>query len=530
MWRQIDEAFGAARRLERPGMDGTNASGTTDRTTTVNRERADRRRAVARTVRDLRERLISTTGTKPAYDYELLLTFARTRLAGAYALPFLVVLLAATALVWIDVALVVGWAALVLAMHVLVLTIANRFTQLASEKVNVKAWSRRFAAADFIYGLAWGTILLFSTAGQGVGLEVFQFSTGLTVIAVGTMLASSVPLAAVTGTLPVALLLAAILSSHGEFLFHTMALMAGGAEAFFLILAARLHSTTLLMIESRAVKDQLIGELETANAISDESRRRAEEANLAKSRFLATMSHELRTPLNAILGFSEVMKNEILGPLANASYKEYIGDIHSSGQHLLNLINEILDLSRIEAGRYELHEEPVNLAYLVEECRHLVSLKARNKNITVIERLEPDLPRLWADERAVRQVVLNLLSNAVKFTQSGGAVEVEVGWTAGGGQYVTVRDNGPGIPEEEIPIVLSAFGQGSIAIKSAEQGTGLGLPIVQALMRTHDGTFELRSKLREGTEAICIFPKARVMEALPPIQDDGRRSRWRRAG
>ncbi len=510
-------------------MEETSVGVATDKTV-VNRERADRRRAVARTVRDLRERLTSTTGTRPAYDYELLLTYARTRLAGGYALPILVLLLAATALVWIDIALVVAWATLVLVMHVLVLTISSRFTQLAPEAVNVKSWSRRFALAEFVYGLAWGTILVFSTTGQGVGLEVFQFSTALTIIAVGTMLASSVPLAAVTGTLPVALTLAVILASHGDFLYLAMAVMAGGAEAFFLILAARLHSTTLMMIESRAVKDLLIGELETAKAISDESRRRAEEANLAKSRFLATMSHELRTPLNAILGFSEVMKNEILGPLANANYKEYIGDIHASGQHLLNLINEILDLSRIEAGRYELHEEPVNLAYLVDECRHLVQLKARTKNITLTERVEPGLPRLWADERAVRQVILNLLSNAVKFTQTGGAVDVQVGWTSDGGQFIAVRDNGPGIPEEEIPIVLSAFGQGSIAIKSAEQGTGLGLPIVQALMRTHDGSFELRSKLREGTEAVCTFPKVRVMEALPPIQDDRRRNRLRKAG
>jgi two-component system cell cycle sensor histidine kinase PleC len=126
-------------------------------------------------------------------------------------------------------------------------------------------------------------------------------------------------------------------------------------------------------------------------------------------------------------------------------------------------------------------------------------------------------------------VVLNLLSNAVKFTQPGGRIETRVGWTSGGGQYVSVSDNGPGIPEEEIPIVLSAFGQGSIAIKSAEEGTGLGLPIVQALMHTHDGSFELASKLRQGTVATAIFPRSRVMEALPPI-DEARRIRLKRTG
>ena len=154
----------------------------------------------------------------------------------------------------------------------------------------------------------------------------------------------------------------------------------------------------------------------------------------------------------------------------------------------------------------------MNLAHLVEECERLVELKARNKDITVVSESEPDLPLLWVDARAVRQVVLNLLSNGVKFTQPGGRIDIRVGWTSGGGQYVSVADNGPGIPEEEIPIVLSAFGQGSIAIGGAEDGTGLGLPIVQALMHTHDGDFKLSSKLREGTTATAIFPRFRVME------------------
>ena len=159
------------------------------------------------------------------------------------------------------------------------------------------------------------------------------------------------------------------------------------------------------------------------------------------------------------------------------AYKDYSNDIHNSGQHLLNLINEILDLSRIEAGRYELNEEAVSLTAVVEDCHHLLTLRAKNRGITVHEVFEAELPRLWADERALRQVCLNFLSNAIKFTPSGGEVWLKVGWTASGGQYMSVKDTGPGIPEEEIPVVLSKFGQGSNAIKSAEQGTGLGLPI-----------------------------------------------------
>lgn len=192
--------------------------------------------------------------------------------------------------------------------------------------------------------------------------------------------------------------------------------MVVGAQIFFMGLARRVYAATVEALQSQAEKDAIFGELEQAKANSDEARRRAEEANLAKSRFLATMSHELRTPLNAILGFSEVMKNEVFGAHVAASYKEYAADIHDSGLHLLNLINEILDLSRIEAGRYELNEEAIQLGHAVEECRHMIGLRARGKNQTIQELIDGTLPRLWADERALRQIVLNLLSNAVKFT------------------------------------------------------------------------------------------------------------------
>jgi len=226
------------------------------------------------------------------------------------------------------------------------------------------------------------------------------------------------------------------------------------------------------------------------------------------------MSHELRTPLNAILGFSEIMKNEVLGRHNIPVYKEYAADIHGSGVHLLGLINEILDLSRIEAGRYQLNETMVGLAQTVEECHRLLKLRARNRGITVCECFEPNMPKLRADERAVRQVCLNLLSNGIKFTPHGGTIWLKVGWTNAGGQYLSVRDTGPGIPEEEIPIVLDPFGQGSNAIKSAEQGAGLGLPIVKSLIDLHGGTFTLKSQPGEGTEVIVTFPPERVLPAF----------------
>jgi two-component system cell cycle sensor histidine kinase PleC len=296
-----------------------------------------------------------------------------------------------------------------------------------------------------------------------------------------------------------------------------LALMAISGQIFFIVLGRRLHASALATLQSRAEKDALFAELEQAKSNSDEARRRAEEANLAKSRFLATMSHELRTPLNAILGFSEVMTSEVFGPHASSAYREYAQDIHDSGQHLLNVINEILDLSRIEAGRYELNEEAVLLAHVVDDCRHMLNLRAKAKNQTVKDAIDPTLPRLWADERAVRQVVLNILSNAIKFTPQGGEITIKVGRTSSGGQYVSIKDSGPGIPEDEIPIVMSSFGRGSLAIKAAEQGSGLGLPIVKGFVELHGGAFQLKSKPREGTEAIVTFPASRVMDVLPAV-------------
>jgi len=190
--------------------------------------------------------------------------------------------------------------------------------------------------------------------------------------------------------------------------------------------------------------------------------------------------------------------------MENATYKDYVGDIHNSGAHLLKLINEILDISRIEAGKHDLKEEKVKLISVVDEACHMIAIKAKQKSVDLITKYEEDMPTIWV------QITLNLVSNALKFTPSGGEITVKVGWTAKGGQYISIKDTGPGIPEEEIPIVLSSFGQGTIAINNAEQGTGLGLTIVQALLQMHQGNFDLKSKLREGTEAIAYLPKDRV--------------------
>jgi two-component system cell cycle sensor histidine kinase PleC len=401
-------------------------------------------------------------------------------------------------------------------IHIMTTVTCRKFLAEPPANVAIRAWRLRFSLYDLCFGSAW-TLNLIHLFGGDESAGTFMLFVMLLVVAMSSMLASSLPIAVFAASVPVTTAVALDFVLRGDVHSYILAAMAATAQGYFAMLVYRLYSTTLATLEARAEKDALIGELEQAKAKSDEARRHAEAANLAKSRFLAQMSHELRTPLNAILGFSEVMKSEVFGPHAIPTYKEYAGDIHSSGVHLLNLINEILDLSRIEAGRYELNEEPVELTGVVEDCHRLLKLRAKNRGILIHEAFEPNLPRLWADERAVRQICLNLLSNAIKFTPQGGEVWLTVGWTASGGQYMSVKDNGPGIPEDEISMVLASFGQGTNAIKSAEQGTGLGLPIAKSLVDLHGGTFTLNSRLREGTEVIVTFPPERVMSALAPV-------------
>jgi two-component system cell cycle sensor histidine kinase PleC len=476
-----------------------------------------RRRATAQHVREARDRLISTTGTRPAFDYELMRLFAQNRLSASLVILLLVGTVGFLSSLWSGAITAGTWTSAVLIIHAVIITKCREFLGEAPNTVALRRWLLRFIILDLFYGLAWMFILI-HTIGVEEASGTFMLFVMLLVVAVASMLASSVPIAAFAATLPVTLAVALDFALRGTLHDYILAIMAITAQGYFTLLSHRLYSTTLATIEARAEKDALIGELETSKAISDEARRRAEAANIAKSRFLAQMSHELRTPLNAILGFSEVMKTEIFGAHSVPAYKDYSGDIHNSGVHLLGLINEILDLSRIEAGRYELNEEPVALASVVGECSHLLQMRAKNRGITLHDVFETDMPRLWADERAVRQVCLNLLSNAIKFTPQGGEIWLKAGWTTSGGQYLSVTDTGPGIPEDEIPIVLASFGQGSNSIKSAEQGAGLGLPIAKSLVDLHGGTFALKSRLRIGTEVLVTFPPERVMSALAPLQ------------
>jgi signal transduction histidine kinase len=255
---------------------------------------------------------------------------------------------------------------------------------------------------------------------------------------------------------------------------------------------------------------RLAGDLQIA-------RDQAETANRAKSEFLAAMSHELRTPLNAVIGFSEIIKNETFGPVGSVEYREYAGDIHGSGQHLLDLINDILDLSKIESGVQELFEDDIEVPKVAETVLRLVRQRAKEREVELELDLPDGLPLLNADERKVKQILANLLTNAVKFTDSGGTVTLRAWCRADSGFVIQVADTGIGIAPDDIPKALAKFAQIDSDLNRKFEGTGLGLPLTKALVELHGGCLDLQSQVGVGTTVTVRFPAARIVQV--PLVD-----------
>lgn len=284
----------------------------------------------------------------------------------------------------------------------------------------------------------------------------------------------------------------------------TMPVLTGVFGLYIFLMARSSNGTIRTVLLLKHAKDDLV--------------ERLDKANRAKSSFLASMSHELRTPLNAIMGFSDMMRHEVLGPIGNKSYKDYAEDIHHSGAHLLGLINDILDLSRIEAGRHSLVFEPVVVLELAQAMAKLLKVQSDGRGIS----LDVDVARslvLSADARAMRQILLNLLSNAIKFTPSGGRIVVFGHVLSDGQAILGVSDTGCGIDEAEIDNVFEPFSQAHQDPLIAAQGTGLGLPIVRLLAEGHDARVTIESRIDHGTTVSIIFPAARVA-VHPPSRSE----------
>jgi two-component system cell cycle sensor histidine kinase PleC len=237
----------------------------------------------------------------------------------------------------------------------------------------------------------------------------------------------------------------------------------------------------------------------------------AQQANRTKSMLLANVSHELRTPLNAIIGFSDLMRHQIYGPLGNERYQEYAGDIQRSGEMLLSLINDLLDVTKLEAGHHELVASECALAALVEEAVGLVKMQAEKAGVALHTRIDPAMPAVVADERALRQVVLNLLSNAIKFTPGGGSVKICCTLNAKGQPTIVVKDTGRGIAPDEIKDLFRPFARAAEATRASTPGTGLGLAIAKSLVELHQGTIAMESRLGQGTTVTVTLPADRIV-------------------
>ena len=246
------------------------------------------------------------------------------------------------------------------------------------------------------------------------------------------------------------------------------------------------------------------------------AQQKAETANLAKSTFLANMSHELRTPLSAIIGFSEVMQREALGPVGSTRYRAYADDINCSGMHLLELVNDLLDLSKIEAGKMELNEDLIDIGRLIADCLALLRDTAARTKIDLVVDKDPQLPPIYADERKLKQILINLLSNAIKYAGAGGAVEIAATVLASGDLRLSVRDSGAGIPQEDIAKAFEPFGQLRGAVRSGQPGTGLGLPLSRKLAELHGGTLEIEGAAGPGTTVLLTLPRDRVRATVEP--------------
>jgi signal transduction histidine kinase len=275
----------------------------------------------------------------------------------------------------------------------------------------------------------------------------------------------------------------------------------------------------ILQIRRRAMPDGAvlsvyfdITDLKTSERKLIQARSQAEAANHAKSEFLANMSHELRTPLNAIIGFSEIIAHELFGPIGNDRYRDYMKDIHKSSLHLLSIINDVLDMSKIEAGKLELSKELLNLQRAIGEVVRMMRERAQSRDIELSTTLSNEQVEVWADERAIKQICLNLLSNAIKFSKEGGEVFIRVIADRRDFAVVEFEDRGIGMSEEELDRALLPFGQAKPSTTRNYGGTGLGLPITKGLIEAHGGKLAIESGAGRGTIARVFLP----IERKPP--------------
>lgn len=397
---------------------------------------------------------------------------------------------------------------------------AKRKQPPASDPEAFERWSKTVVHLNLISELSWASMVLWFWVPGDVLNNAFLLGVMAAHLAMAVGHSSIyLPLMYSSLFVPAAALVVRPVLT-GDPLLMAVGCVAAVYTYFLYSMAKGINKTSTDMLTLRDEKDALIAKLETEKTTAEHARTEAEEASQTKSAFLASISHELRTPLNAIIGFSDVMRGETFGALGHDNYKQYAEDIHGSGRHLLSLIDDVLDLARIEAGRLELTEEPVDLSQVARECARMIEIPAEKRGISLVLDVPKHHPRILADNRAVRQLWLNLMSNALKFTDDGGSLTLFANIQSDGAVAFGVADTGCGMDEDELSRVMQAFTQGSSKSRTGERGTGLGLAIVSGLVHAHGGFLDLQSAVGQGTRATAVLPRARLIQnELQPVRD-----------
>ncbi|HSC61456.1 MAG TPA: ATP-binding protein [Rhizomicrobium sp.] len=402
-------------------------------------------------------------------------------------------------------------------MFVMALQFFNAATAMAlyrafqRDSSNVRAWLRTLTLQQFYVGLTWGaTIWLLWKHGNAANnvFVIAPFVGLLWAYALSRTMHVGIYLAAV---MPIVVLGSLRAMTSTGLAAHAMAFVLPVVFAYTLTAALMMIRGFEAMVITRFANDDMAVDLRRAHDEAIRKRFEAEAANASKTTFLANMSHELRTPLNAILGFSDIIANERLGGVGTKRYKDYAFDINASGSHLLSIINDILDIAKIEAGKMELFPVVLDPRNIIEDSMKVVAGRARERHQTLNVHIDADAPMPYADERAVKQIVINLVGNAIKFTQEGGQIDL-FGRKADGGFELCVSDNGPGIAPELLDKVFTPFNQVDNRYNRAAGGTGLGLSLVRGLAELHGGKAWIESGVGQGTQAHVYFPVANATD------------------
>ncbi|HEY2035318.1 MAG TPA: ATP-binding protein [Rhizomicrobium sp.] len=439
---------------------------------------------------------------------ELRIALNNTR-PNKWIMPILGALLCVMFSRWVSVPILAAWMALMIAGLVPMQLIGATFLKRDPPPSQMRAWRLRCVIGNMAFMLCWAAMgPIFWIPGDNFNHMMIVLVLACTLAGDTALMSASRPLA-ISGSLIYGGMLVFLPLLEGGLVYNALSALALFYAFYMFNLSRQIHVTVRDMLLLRYDKNDLITALAASKAESDRALERAENASRAKSEFLANMSHELRTPLNAIIGFSEMIQSGAFAA-KTGEYSKLIGD---SGYHLLALINDILDLAKIEAGRMTLHESEIDLAALIKDCLALMASRAQAGWITLHPDMPANCPRLLADERALKQILLNLLSNAVKFTPRDGRVTVGVYRQLDGALAIMVADDGMGIAESDQGRVFESFGQGRHDVAMAEKGTGLGLPIVKGLIEAHGGHVTLQSTAGEGTRVTITMPASRVLGA-----------------